>query len=188
MGIPEAIYLGDRKHVRPYRGDSGIRFERRPKSDDPPLPTTPAVRYGPRTIVDTSTTWDCLDLPVAADDRPRCVALARLLLDQLRARRSTKLPASLLAVEALDGGARDAPALAWSALHSAPDGAAQVVARAVARLVEHGVRPTIGRGPVRGDAMQALHALGVEQHAAYDAVHAARIRVSGGEPPQDVAG
>jgi hypothetical protein len=115
---------------------------------------------------------------VAADDRPRCVALAQHLLDELRPRRGVQLPASVLAVEALDGGARDAPALAWSALHHVGDGPERVEARAVARLVEHGIRPTIGSGPVRGDAAQAVSALGFDQRAAYEAVHEVWNRAS----------
>lgn len=118
------------------------------------------------------------------EDRPRCVALARLLLEELLARTGVELPASALAVEALDGGDRGAPALAWSALHEAPDGAGRVVARAVARLVEHGIRPVIGSGAVRGDAIQALQALGVGWRESYDVA----LKTWDGAPPQDGAG
>jgi len=105
-------------------------------------------------------------------DRLRCVALCRLLLAALRERAGVELPASLLAVEALDGGAAEAPALAWAALHEAPAGPPHEVARAVARAAEHGARGG-NAATLRGDVAPALWRCGVPWDEAAATVRAA---------------
>lgn len=107
-----------------------------------------------------------------SEDAARCVALCRLLLDVLRARAGVELPASLLAVEALDGGAAEAPALAWAALREAPAGAPHAVARAVARAAEHGARGGNG-ATLRGDVATALWRCGLPWDEAAATVRAA---------------
>ncbi len=108
-----------------------------------------------------------------ADSREhaRRIALARHVLALACERRGIELPVSWLAVEALDGGSREAPAIAWEALRQAPrDRVSQAVARAVARAVENGAQPAghDGGASVHSAAALALGGLGHASEAAYE--------------------